>query len=125
MDHRSCPLVQGDRNSLSGRLALSGGGDDQTPRPRPARPGDPGRSTVSRRAVDATLETVVGLIGRAQSAGFVDPRLDADALGRVLTGAFQGLVVQTVIGAPPERERHISALRTLLRSCSPRTPESG
>jgi AcrR family transcriptional regulator len=69
---------------------------------------------VSRQAFDATLETVVGLIGRAQSAGFVDPRLDADALGRVLIGAFQGLVVQTAIGAPPERERHIQALRTLL-----------
>jgi TetR/AcrR family transcriptional regulator, repressor for uid operon len=69
---------------------------------------------VSRQAFDATLETVVGLIGRAQSTGHVDPRLDADALGRVLIGAFQGLVVQTAIGAPPERERHIQALRTLL-----------
>jgi AcrR family transcriptional regulator len=69
---------------------------------------------VSRQAFHATLETVVGLIGRAQSAGLVDPRLDADALGRVLIGAFQGLVVQTAIGAPPERERHIQALRTLL-----------
>jgi TetR/AcrR family transcriptional regulator, repressor for uid operon len=69
---------------------------------------------VSRQAFDATLETVVGLIGRAQSAGHLDPRADADALGRVLIGAFQGLVVQTAIGAPPERERHIQALRTLL-----------
>jgi AcrR family transcriptional regulator len=69
---------------------------------------------VSRQAFDATLETVVGLIGRAQSTGHVDPRLDADALGRVLIGAFQGLIMQTAIGAPPERERHIQALRTLL-----------
>jgi hypothetical protein len=29
-------------------------------------------------------------------------------------GIFQGLVVQTAIGTPPERERHIQALRTLL-----------
>ena len=69
---------------------------------------------VSRRAFDATLETVVGLIGRAQRSGRLDPRVDADALARVLIGVFQGVVVQTAIGAPPERERHIQALRTLL-----------
>ena len=69
---------------------------------------------VSRQAFDATLETVVGLFGRAQRTGHLDPRVDADALGRVLIGAFQGLVVQTAIGAPPEREHHIEALRTLL-----------
>jgi AcrR family transcriptional regulator len=69
---------------------------------------------VSRRAFDATLETVVGLIGRAQSAGQLDPRIDGDALARVLIGVFQGVIVQTAIGAPPERERHIQALRTLL-----------
>jgi AcrR family transcriptional regulator len=69
---------------------------------------------VSRHTFDATLETVVGLIGRAQSAGHLDPNVDADALGRVLIGAFQGLVMQTAIGAPPEREGHIGALRSLL-----------
>ena len=69
---------------------------------------------VARRAFEATLETVVGLIGRAQSTGHLDPRIDADALARVLIGVFQGVVVQTAIGAPPDRERHIGALRTLL-----------
>jgi AcrR family transcriptional regulator len=69
---------------------------------------------VSRRAFDATLETVVGLIGRAQRSGHLDPCVDADALARVLIGVFQGVVVQTAIGAPPQRERHIQALRTLL-----------
>ena len=69
---------------------------------------------VSRRAFDATLETVVGLIGRAQRTGHLDRRADADALARVLIGVFQGVVVQTAIGAPPERERHIQALRALL-----------
>jgi len=69
---------------------------------------------VSRRAFDATLETVVGLIGRAQRSGRLDPRVDADALARVLIGVFQGVVVQTAIGAPPDRERHIQTLRTLL-----------
>jgi AcrR family transcriptional regulator len=69
---------------------------------------------VSRQTFDATLETVVVLIGRAQRTGHLDPRADADALGRVLIGVFQGVVVQTAIGAPPERERHIGALRTLL-----------
>jgi AcrR family transcriptional regulator len=69
---------------------------------------------VSRRAFDATLETVVGLLGRAQRTGHLAPGIDADALGRVLIGVFQGVIVQTAIGAPPERERHIQALRTLL-----------
>jgi AcrR family transcriptional regulator len=69
---------------------------------------------VSRQAFDATLETVVGLIGRAQKTGHLDPRVDADALARLLIGVFQGVVVQTAIGAPPDRERHIGALRTLL-----------
>jgi TetR/AcrR family transcriptional repressor of uid operon len=68
----------------------------------------------SRRTFDATLETVVGLIGRAQETGHVDSSVDADALGRVLIGLFQGLVLQTAIGVPPERDRHIGALRTLL-----------
>jgi AcrR family transcriptional regulator len=69
---------------------------------------------VSRQTFHATLETVVGLIGRAQSTGHLDSRVDADGLARVLIGVFQGIVVQTAIGAPPERERHIGALRTLL-----------
>ena len=69
---------------------------------------------VSRQAFDATLETVVGLIGRAQRTGHLDQGVDADALARVLIGVFQGVVVQTAIGAPPERERHIEALRALL-----------
>jgi AcrR family transcriptional regulator len=69
---------------------------------------------VSRQTFRATLETVVGLIGRAQGGGQLDARVDADALARVLIGIFQGLVLQTAIGAPPERERHIRALRTLL-----------
>lgn len=69
---------------------------------------------VTRRAFEATRETVVGLIGRAQRTGDLDPRVDADALARVLVGVFQGVVVQTAIGAPPERERHIAALRALL-----------
>jgi AcrR family transcriptional regulator len=69
---------------------------------------------VSRGAFGARLETVVGLLGRAQRTGHLDPSVDADALARVLVGVFQGIVVQTAIGAPPERERHIGALRTLL-----------
>jgi AcrR family transcriptional regulator len=69
---------------------------------------------VSRQAFAATLETVVGLIARAQRTGHLDRRVDADALARVLVGVFQGVAVQTAIGAPPERERHIQALRTLL-----------
>ena len=69
---------------------------------------------VSRQTFDATLETVVGLLGRAQRAGHLDQSVDADALGRLVIGIFQGLVVQTAIGTPPERERHIGALRTLL-----------
>ena len=69
---------------------------------------------IARQAFEATLETVVGLIGRAQRTGHLDPRVDADALARVLIGVFQGVVVQTAIGAPPARERHIKALRTLL-----------
>jgi AcrR family transcriptional regulator len=71
-------------------------------------------AAVSRQTFHATLETVVGLIGRAQRTGHLDSRVDADGLARVLIGAFQGVVVQTAIGAPPERERHIQALRTLL-----------
>ncbi|HTZ64631.1 MAG TPA: helix-turn-helix domain-containing protein [Solirubrobacteraceae bacterium] len=69
---------------------------------------------VSREAFDATLETVVGLIGRAQRTGHLDRQIDPDALARVLVGVFQGVVVQTAIGAPPERERQIQALRALL-----------
>jgi TetR/AcrR family transcriptional repressor of uid operon len=69
---------------------------------------------VTRRAFEATLETVVGLIGRAQRTGDLDPRVDTDALARVLVGVFQGVVVQTAIGVPPKRERHIAALRALL-----------
>jgi AcrR family transcriptional regulator len=69
---------------------------------------------VSRQAFDATLETVVGLIDRAQRTGHLDRNLDTDALARLLIGVFQGVVMQTAIGAPPHRERHIGALRTLL-----------
>ena len=69
---------------------------------------------VSRQTFDATLQTVVGLLGRAQRTGHLDASLDTDALARLLIGVFQGVVVQTAIGAPPERERHIQALRTLL-----------
>lgn len=69
---------------------------------------------VSRKTFGARLETVVELIGRAQETGHIDGSVDADALGRVLIGLFQGLVMQTAIGVPPERERHIRALRTLL-----------
>jgi AcrR family transcriptional regulator len=69
---------------------------------------------VSRQAFHATLETVVGLIGRAQRAGDLDPSVDADALGRILIGVFQGLIVQTAIGAAPDHERHIGTLRLLL-----------
>jgi AcrR family transcriptional regulator len=69
---------------------------------------------VSRHTFDATLQTVVGLLGRAQRTGHLDASLDVDALARLLIGVFQGLVVQTAIGAPPERERHVHALRTLL-----------
>jgi len=69
---------------------------------------------VSRQAFDATLQTVVGLLGRAQRTGHLDASLDVDALARLLIGVFQGVVVQTAIGAPPERERHVQALRTLL-----------
>jgi hypothetical protein len=69
---------------------------------------------VTRQAFEATLETVAGLIGRAQRTGDLDPRVDADALARVLVGVFQGVIVQTAIGAPPERARHIAALRALL-----------
>jgi AcrR family transcriptional regulator len=68
---------------------------------------------VARRTFDATLETVVGLFSRAQSTGDLDPSVDADALARVFIGVFQGVVTQTAIGAPPERERHIRALRML------------
>lgn len=69
---------------------------------------------VSRHTFDATLQTVVGLLGRAQRTGHLDASLDADALARLLIGVFQGVVVQTAIGAAPERERHVQALRTLL-----------
>ena len=69
---------------------------------------------VSRRTFDATLQTVVGLLGRAQKSGHLDASLDVDALARLLIGVFQGVVVQTAIGAPRERERHVQALRTLL-----------
>jgi AcrR family transcriptional regulator len=69
---------------------------------------------VSRQTFDATLQTVVGLLGRAQRTGHLDASLDIDALARLLIGVFQGVVVQTAIGAPPERERHVQALRTLL-----------
>jgi AcrR family transcriptional regulator len=69
---------------------------------------------VSRQTFEATLETVVGLIGRAQRAGHWDPGVDADAVARVLIGIFQGFVVQMAIGAAPGREPHIRALRTLL-----------
>jgi len=69
---------------------------------------------VSRHTFDATLQTVVGLLGRAQRTGHLDASLDVDALARLLIGVFQGVVVQTAIGAPPERERHVQALRTLL-----------
>jgi AcrR family transcriptional regulator len=68
----------------------------------------------SRLAFEAEHETVTGLIGRAQHAGHLDPLLDADALARVLIGVFQGVVVQTAIGVPPPRERHIEAVRALL-----------
>jgi AcrR family transcriptional regulator len=68
----------------------------------------------SRLAFEATHETVTGLIRRAQHAEHLDPRLDADALARVLIGIFQGVVVQTAIGIPPPRERHIEVVRTLL-----------
>jgi AcrR family transcriptional regulator len=69
---------------------------------------------VSRQTFEAMLETVVGLMHRAQSTGHLDRSVDTDALGRVLIGIFQGVVVQTAIGIPPERERHIQAVRTLL-----------
>jgi AcrR family transcriptional regulator len=69
---------------------------------------------VSRQTFHATLETVAELIGRAQRTGHLDSRVDADGLARVLIGVFQGVVVQTAIGAPPERDRHIQALRKLL-----------
>jgi len=69
---------------------------------------------VSRQTFDATLQTVVGLLARAQRTGHLDASLDADALARLLIGVFQGVVVQTAIGAPPARERHVQALRTLL-----------
>jgi AcrR family transcriptional regulator len=69
---------------------------------------------ISRQTFNATLETVVGLIGRAQRTGQLDPSLDADALARLFIGIFQGVAVQTAIGAPPHRLRHIRALRTLL-----------
>jgi AcrR family transcriptional regulator len=69
---------------------------------------------ISRQAFAATLETVTGLIIRAQSGGALDASIDADALARVLIGVFQGVLVQTAIGAAPDRERHIHALRALL-----------
>jgi hypothetical protein len=69
---------------------------------------------VSRRAFEATRETVVELLDRAQKTGDLDASLDTDALARLLIGLFQGVVVQTAIGSPPARERHIAALRTLL-----------
>jgi AcrR family transcriptional regulator len=69
---------------------------------------------ISQQTFAATVSTVVELIGRAQRTGHLDPLVDADALARVLIGVFQGVIVQTAIGAPPERERHIGALRTLL-----------
>jgi AcrR family transcriptional regulator len=69
---------------------------------------------ISRQAFNATLETVAGLIGRAQRTGQLDPGLDADALARLFIGIFQGVAVQTAIGAPPHRLRHIRVLRTLL-----------
>src|ERR1700751_901748 len=69
---------------------------------------------VSRETFAATLETVVGLIGRAQEKGHLERSVDADALARVLIGLFQGLVLQTAIGAPSERERQIGVLRSLL-----------
>src|SRR2546421_6852238 len=69
---------------------------------------------VTRQAFNTRLETVVGLIGRAQRTGDLDPNLDADALARLLIGVFQGVVAQTAIGAPPHRERHIGALRLLV-----------
>lgn len=69
---------------------------------------------VSRQTFDATLETVAGLIGRAQTTGHLDTRVDADALARVVIGIFQGFAVQMAIGARPDREPHIRTLRTLL-----------
>jgi AcrR family transcriptional regulator len=69
---------------------------------------------VSRQTFHAMLETVVGLLCRAQSTGHLDSRVDPDALARVLIGIFQGVIVQTAIGAPPDRERHIRALRTVI-----------
>jgi len=69
---------------------------------------------VSRQTFDATLETVAGLFDRAQKSGHLDPRVDADALARLLIGVFQGVEAQTAIGAPPQRDRHIGMLRTLL-----------
>ena len=69
---------------------------------------------TSRQTFDATVETVVGLFTRAQRTGHLDANVDADALARLLIGVFQGVVVQTAIGTPPQRDRHIKALRTLL-----------
>jgi AcrR family transcriptional regulator len=69
---------------------------------------------VSRQAFEATLETIVGLIDRAQKGGHLDPSLDADALARLLIGVFQGVAMQTAIGAPPHRLLQIMTLRTLL-----------
>lgn len=69
---------------------------------------------VSRQAFAATLETVTGLIVRAQRSGHIDASIEADALARVLIGVFQGVVAQTAIGAAPDRERHIQAVRALL-----------
>jgi AcrR family transcriptional regulator len=69
---------------------------------------------IAQQTFAATLATVVELIGRAQRTGHLDPIVDGDALGRVLIGVFQGVIVQTAISAPPDRERHIGALRTLL-----------
>ncbi len=68
---------------------------------------------VARQRFDATLETVVGLISRAQTGGYLDPNVDAEAVARILIGVFDGVMVQAAIGSPPDRERHIQALRTL------------
>ena len=80
---------------------------------------------VSRQAFDATLETVVGLIGRAQGTGHFDQSVDAEALARVLTGVFQGVVVQTAIGLHPIGSATSKRCARCSRPCSLRTPASG
>lgn len=74
-----------------------------------------------RHFLDRYLDALAQLTRSAQARGQIDPALDPRAVGRILLSLYYGLELQKALDDTVEIASYAAAVKSLLRSASPRT----